>query len=80
MVAGDDEVDGLKLSLLNRLMDCHLLCHRSSGNGNKRLWKVDTISIFRSCRGVGDRRTSCRSVGGRKFSDGILNSDGSELG
>ena len=32
-------------------------------NGNKRLWKVGTIWIFTSCRGVGDRRTSCRSVG-----------------
>ena len=28
----------------------------------------------------GDRRTSCRSVGGRRFSDGVINSDGSELG
>ena len=25
-------------------------------------------------------RTSCRSVGGRRFSDGVLNSNGSELG
>ena len=25
-------------------------------------------------------RTSCRSVGGRRFSDGVLNSDGGELG
>ena len=31
-------------------------------------------------QGVGDRRTSCRSVGGRRFSAGVLNSDGSELG
>ena len=61
-------------------MHCLLLCHISGGNGNKRLWKVGTIWIFRSCRGVGDRRTSCRSVGGRRFSAGVLNSDGSELG
>ena len=54
-----------------------LLCHRSSGKGNGRLWKVGTIWIFRSCRGVGDRRTSYRSVGGRRFSDGALNSDSS---
>ena len=73
MVAGDDEVDGLNCR------SC-LLCHRLSGKGNKRLWKVGTIWIFRSCRGVGDRRTSHRSVGGRRFSDGALNSDGSELG
>ena len=26
-----------------------------------------------------ERRTSCRSVGGRRFSDGVLNSDGSEV-
>ena len=76
MVAGDDNVDGL-MSLLNRLMHCLLLCHRSSGN---RLWKVGTIWIFRSCRGVHYRRTSYRSVGGRRFSAGALNSDGSELG
>ena len=56
-------------------MHCLLLCHRSSGNGNKRLWKVGTIWIFRSCRGVRYRRTSCRSVGGRRFSAGALNSD-----
>ena len=52
----------------------------SDRDGNKTLWKVGTIWIFRSCRGVGDRRTSCRSVGGRRFSDGVLNSDGSDLG
>ena len=38
------------------------------------------IWIFRRCRGVRYRRTSCRSVGGRRFSTGALNSDGSELG
>ena len=80
MVAGDDDVDGLNMSLLNRLMHSLLLCHRSNGNGNERLWKVGTIWIFRSCRGVRYRRTSCRSVGGRRFSAGALNSDGSELG
>ena len=42
-------------------------------------WKVGNIWIFRSCMGVGERRTSYSSVGGRRFSDGVLNSDGSEV-
>ena len=33
-------------------MHCLLLCHRLSGNGNERLWKVGTIWIFREVAGV----------------------------
>ena len=69
LIVAPEQTDALPPAVIDRV-----------AMGTKRLWKVGTIWIFRSCRGVGDRRTSYRSVGGRRFSDGALNSDGSELG